>query len=181
MTCVICSGRSREERLTDILFAIMIQRLQSLWLLLVAACGILLCLLSPVQFLTPDTADVQHAYEIRFGNLLDTTDVIQPVAVMSVWPLAVLSVVIPLLALVTILLYKNRILQARLCVVNILLMAGYYVALAIYIWASCANFGADWYLNIPAALPLVNIVLTFMAIRLILKDEALVRAADRLR
>ena len=32
-----------------------------------------------------------------------------------------------------------------------------------------------------AAIPLVNVVLTMMATRRILKDEALVRAADRLR
>jgi hypothetical protein len=41
--------------------------------------------------------------------------------------------------------------------------------------------GADWYLTVWAALPLVNIILTMMATRRILKDEALVRAADRLR
>ena len=39
----------------------------------------------------------------------------------------------------------------------------------------------DWYLTVWAAIPLVNIVLTMMATRRILKDEALVRAADRLR
>ena len=41
--------------------------------------------------------------------------------------------------------------------------------------------GAEWYLNIWSAIPLVNIVLIIMATRSILKDEALVRAADRLR
>jgi hypothetical protein len=41
--------------------------------------------------------------------------------------------------------------------------------------------GADWYLNVWAGIPLVNVVLLMMATRRILKDEALVRAADRLR
>ena len=41
--------------------------------------------------------------------------------------------------------------------------------------------GAEWYLNVWAAIPMVNIVLLMMATRRILKDEALVRAADRLR
>jgi hypothetical protein len=41
--------------------------------------------------------------------------------------------------------------------------------------------GADWYLTVWAALPMVNIILSMMATRRILKDEALVRAADRLR
>lgn len=159
----------------------MIQRLQTLWLLLVAVCGTLLCFFSPAQFLTPPEAELQHAYEISFAFLFDVTDAAHSVAVMSVWPLAVLEVLTPLLALLTVFLYRRRILQARLCVVNILLSVGYYAALAVYMWAACANFNADWYLNIPAALPLVNIVLLFMAMRLVLKDEALVRAADRLR
>jgi hypothetical protein len=41
--------------------------------------------------------------------------------------------------------------------------------------------GADWYINVWAAIPLVNLILLMMATRRILKDEALVRAADRLR
>jgi len=43
------------------------------------------------------------------------------------------------------------------------------------------NFGLDWHIMPAACVPLVCMVLTLMATRAILKDEALVRAADRLR
>ena len=44
-----------------------------------------------------------------------------------------------------------------------------------------STVNCEWYLTMWSAIPLVNVVLTMMATRRILKDEALVRAADRLR
>lgn len=150
----------------------MIQRIQSLYLLVVVILGTLLCFLSPVQFLAPTATEY-----IVFSAF-------------SKWPLAVMTLAIPLLALVIIFLYRHRLLQARLCIMNVIFCLGYYALLALYVAFVVKGYepindivltGADWYLNIWAALPLVNIVLTMMAMRRILKDEALVRAADRLR
>ena len=154
----------------------MIQRIQTLYLLIVVILGTLLCFFSPVQFLTPDATE--YLYLQAFDK----------------WPLTVMTLAIPLLALVIIFLFKHRMLQARLNIVNVVLCIGYYALLALYIayivkgyeplpthndQLSTAN--CEWYLNVWAAIPLVNIVLTMMATRRILKDEALVRAADRLR
>ena len=150
----------------------MIQRIQTLYLLLVVILGTLLCFFSPIQFLMP------QATEYISLHALDK------------WPLAVMSMAIPLLALVTIFLFKRRLLQARLNVMNVILCLGYYAILALYVAYVVKGYepiaeqtlvGAEWYLNLWAAIPLVNIVLTMMATRRILKDEALVRAADRLR
>ena len=150
----------------------MIQRIQTLYLLLVVILGTLLCFFSPVQFLMPDGTEYIH---------LMTFDK---------WPLLVMSVSIPLLALVTIFLFKRRLLQARLCVMNVILCGGYYALLALYVSFVVKGYeqldamalqGADWYLSVWSALPLVNLVLILMSTRRILKDEALVRAADRLR
>ena len=101
-----------------------------------------------------------------------------------------MSIAIPLLALVVIFLFKRRLLQARLNIMNVVLCLGYYALLALYTAYVVKGYepigeqilaGADWYLTLWAAIPLVNLVLTMMATRRILKDEALVRAADRLR
>ena len=73
---------------------------------------------------------------------------------------------------------------------NVVLCLGYYALLALYVAYIVKGYepigeqtlaGADWYLTVWAAIPLVNMVLTMMATRRILKDEALVRAADRIR
>ena len=161
----------------------MIQRIQTLYLLLVVILGTLLCFFPPVEFLLPNATEYI------------------PLTAFDKWPLAVMSIAIPLLALVVIFLFKRRLLQARLNIMNVVLCLGYYALLALYVayivkgfeplgavscevsTANCqlSTVNCEWYLTIWAAIPLVNVVLTMMATRRILKDEALVRAADRLR
>jgi hypothetical protein len=106
------------------------------------------------------------------------------------WPLAVMTVIIPLLALVNIFLFKRRLLQARLNIMNMIFCLGYYALIVLYAAFVVKGYepihgmtltDADWYITLWAAIPAINIVLTMMATRRILKDEALVRAADRLR
>ena len=150
----------------------MIQRIQTLYLLLVVILGTLLCFFAPVQFLMPEGTE--------YFSLL----------AFDKWPLAVISIAVPLLALVNIFLFHHRLLQARLNIMNVILCLGYYAVLALYVAYVIKGYepigettltDAQWYLNIWAAIPLINIVLTMMATRRILKDEALVRAADRIR
>lgn len=150
----------------------MIQRIQTLYLLLVVLLGTLLCFFSPVQFLLPDGTEYISLFAF------------------DKWPLAVITIAIPLLACIIIFLFKHRLLQVRLNIANVILCLGYYALLALYVAFIIKGYepigettltNADWYLNLWAAIPLVNIVLTMMATRRILKDEALVRAADRLR
>jgi len=150
----------------------MIQRIQTLYLLLVVILGTLLCFFAPVQFLMPEGTE--------YFSLL----------AFDKWPLAVISIAVPLLALVNIFLFHHRLLQARLNIMNVILCLGYYAVLALYVAYVIKGYepigettltDAQWYLNLWAAIPLINIVLTMMATRRILKDEALVRAADRIR
>ena len=150
----------------------MIQRVQTIYLLLVVILGVLQCCFAPVQFLP--------AEGVEYLSLLPY----------SKWPLAVISIAIPMLALVNIFLFKHRLVQARLNIVNVVLCLGYYALLALYIAFVIKGYEpiegvllaeADWYLNVWAGLSLVCIVLSMMATRRILKDEALVRAADRIR
>ena len=149
----------------------MIQRIQTLYLLLVVILGTLLCFFAPVQFLSPTT------------ELMD-------LSIVDKWPLLVIAIASPLLALVNIFLFKRRFLQVRLNIVNVILCLGFYALLALYTAYVVKGYeplgaitlqDAEWFLTPWAALPLVNVILTMMATRRILKDEALVRAADRLR
>ena len=150
----------------------MIQRKQTLYLLLVVVLGTLLCFFPPVEFLLPESTE--YISLTAFDK----------------WPLAVMSIAIPLLALVVLFLFQRRLLQARLNIMNVVLCLGYYALVALYAAFVVKGYeaihgmtlaDADWYITLWAAVPAVNIVLTMMATRRILKDEALVRAADRLR
>ena len=149
----------------------MIQRIQTLYLLAVVALGIALIWLPVLQFVSPEGTDLQ-VYELS---------ALGGVPLRGIWGLTVTTVLIPLLALVDIFLYKKRLLQARLNIFTVLLCLGYYGVLAIYAWQAKLALGVEWHVLPCASFPLVCMVLTLMATRRILKDEALVRAADRIR
>ena len=161
----------------------MIQRIQTIYLLIVVALGITLCFVPVLQLVTPEEANELRIYELGASGLnLITNEDCQPVVnLQGLWGLLVTTALIPLLALVDIFLYKKRLLQARLNIFTILLCLGYYGVLAIYVWLAKMSLGVDWHILPWAAIPLVCFVLTLMATRAILKDEALVRAADRIR
>lgn len=160
----------------------MIQRIQTVYLLLVVALGISLCFVPVVQFVSPEDAAVVRAWELTaFGMNETTVNELPAIQLNGLWGLLLASILIPVLALVDIFLYKKRLLQARLNIFSIMLCLGYYGVLAIYIYLAKMVMGAEWYILPWAAIPLVCMVLTVMATRRILKDEAMVRAADRLR
>lgn len=160
----------------------MIQRVQTLYLFLVV-------ILSAVMFFTPIggfyNKTTLEVYDLTFMGVF-LQDNMQTVennpSVMPVWGLSILTAVIPVIALISIFLYRKRVLQARFNVFNILLMVGYYALLFFYIWIGKQKLHADEsFLCIPSSFPLISIILSALAIRGILKDEALVRSLDRLR
>lgn len=160
----------------------MIQRIQTLYLLLVVALGITLCFVPVVQFVTPEGAEVVRAWQLTALGMTETTVTELPaIQLNGLWGLLLASALIPVLALVDIFLYNKRLLQARLNIFTIMLCLGYYGVLAIYIYLAKLMIDVDVYVMGWACLPLVCLVLTVIATRRILKDEAMVRAADRLR
>lgn len=142
----------------------MIQRIQTLYLFLVTVLGILLCFFAPINLLLPEATELT------------------PLATFSTWSLAVITIAIAVVAFVNIFMYKRRILQARINVFNIFLCIGYYALLAWLTYVMYVSLKATaYYINVWAAIPLIQLVLTMMATRRILKDEALVRSMDRIR
>ena len=150
----------------------MIQRIQTLYLLAVVALGIALIFLPVLQLVTPEETAELQIYELS---------AVGGAPLQGLWGLLLTTILIPALALVDIFLYKKRILQARLNIFLTMLCLGYYGVLAIYVWQAKLALGVEWHILPWASFPLICMVLTLMATRRILKDEALVRAADRIR
>lgn len=150
----------------------MIQRIQTLYLLAVVALGLSLIWLPVVQLVTPEEAETLQVWEL--GALGGAP-------LQGLWGLLLTTALIPLLAFIDIFLYKKRILQARLNIFLVMLCIGYYGVLALYIWLATLSMNVEWHILPYASFPLICLVLTLMATRRILKDEALVRAADRIR
>lgn len=155
----------------------MIQRIQTLYLLLVVV-------LTTITFFSP-VAGLQHAeqaaiYEMSYRGLFEM-NVSGNNMLANTWMLTALMALIPLLSFITIILFKKRMLQIRLIIFNIVLMAGFYGLMFIYLWQYGKSLEASLYLEIPAAFPLVGIILSIMAIRAIGKDEALIKSLNRIR
>lgn len=150
----------------------MIQRIQSVYLLVV---GILLaiCISSSVgTMVTPDN---------QFATLtnLAVRDA-EGGADYSPWALCALLWVSLILAFVTIFLFHKRVWQIRLTAFSSILLIGYYAVLAAFVMMSVPA-EVSLSLNWTVCLPFVSLILNWLAIRAIGKDEMLVKAYDRLR
>ena len=107
----------------------------------------------------------------------------EPELLYPTWGLFALTAIISLIALITIFLFKKRILQIRLCIFNALLILGFYGLFAFFAWTVKGDMGVDASFSVKFALafPVVSLILDYLAIRNIGADEALVRSLDRLR
>ena len=98
-----------------------------------------------------------------------------------VWGIIVFALIIPILALITVFLFKNRKLQIKLTYVNIACVVMYYASVAAYVLVAAQRLQADWTLHFAVVMPLVCLILLYLANSAIKKDEALVKSLDRLR
>ena len=152
----------------------MIQRKQSVFLLLAAIVGIIsLCM--PIGIFNPvelGVDSVMYNLWIQHGNgSLDFS-------VAPLFCIALLSVVI---SGATIFLFNNRKLQIKLCSWNMLLLIVWYIAYGVIAYLHKSSVNAEFKLSFAAVLPLIAIILVFMARKGVKADEALIRAADRIR
>lgn len=155
----------------------MIQRIQSFYLLVVVVLSTI-TLFSPVAGLQQESTAI--VYELNFRGLF-AMEVGGPIFVANTWVMTAISVLIPLIAFITLFLFKKRMLQIRLTIFNVVMMAGYYGLLFIYLWQYGKSLEAKLFLEVVSAFPLVNIVLSVLALRAIGKDEALIKSLNRLR
>ena len=146
----------------------MIQRIQSLYLLLAAAAG-------------------AAALSFNLWKATLTNNAITYVNAASNYLLFVLYIIVILLAVVCIFLFKKRKLQFRLTVFNILfaIAALAYQYLVVQQTANKLSAGGVSIVSasyLPASfLPVIIIILLFLAARGIYKDEKLIKSLDRLR
>lgn len=149
----------------------MIQRIQSVYLLVVAIL-LTVCVSSNVgAFIAED-----YGVSTLTNFCLTTADGASNYAP---WALSAILIGAAVLAFVTIFLFKRRMLQIRLTIFSTILLLGYYGTLVAFVLMlkEGATFSPSWTVCLPA----VGIILNWLAIRAIGKDEVLVKAYDRLR
>lgn len=150
----------------------MIQRIQTIWLLL--ACLILILL---IFIPLAGTSNGQYQVMISgvYQNMANKSTKVQ-----ATLPLLVFNIAVALLAFINIFNFKNRSLQKRFAYINILFILGLGI-LAFYATknmpgqADMTVFKAGLFMPVPA------IVCCLLAVRGISADEKLIKSADRLR
>jgi hypothetical protein len=156
----------------------MIQRIQSVYLfLIVILAGLTIGL--PVASLINVKSNLLYLIDIRGISLIQPTGVAVFQSATSM--LTTFAAVFGTISLIIIFSYKNRVKQIRLSVLNFLFMIGYYIALIIYIWMAYSSLSTEWHLRIATIFPIISMILNYLAIGAIGKDEKLVKSLDRIR
>lgn len=154
----------------------MIQRIQSVYLLIAAICSVV-CLSLPVGRYVSDGLLSATMYNLWIVSA-DASG-----RSFASAPLFVILLLSAALQVYTIFMYGNRKLQMRLCSFSALLVVGWYIVYAVMsmLYGGDAAAKAEFSPAISGALPAVSVILTVMARMAIRADERLVRAADRIR
>ena len=153
----------------------MIQRIQSVYLLLASIlCVVCLCLPVATLLVTDAKLAIEASATQQVYNLWIVSG--DGARQFTTCPLFLLLLCSASLMFYTIFAYRNRMMQSRLCLFISLLLLGWHILYAVYsqILVGAGSGGA--FQGSFAAL-----VLTVLARRRIIADEKLVRAADRIR
>jgi peptidoglycan/LPS O-acetylase OafA/YrhL len=146
----------------------MIQRIQSIWLLLAALCN----------------AGLFYFDFYRSEILANGVTTVTHLRVNDHYPSLLIALVITVIPLVTIFMFKQRKRQRMMAVLSLVFTIGFISSVIMRVgnvtndMAPGTGTSSYW---IGAVLPIIAIIFLVMAIRGINKDEKLVKSTDRLR
>lgn len=147
----------------------MIQRIQTIFILIAGIFTASLYFLPFAELVVNNELYIFNAFGIFSGETL----------VFDGLPIMIFIGLITLLHLIIIFMYKKRILQIRITVFTIILLLGLTGLFFYFLYTGFT--GAKVAFKVPMVFPVVAIILDYLAIRAIGKDEALVRSLDRIR
>ena len=150
----------------------MLQRKQSLWLMLSA------CVLGLTYFMP---------FGVQMLSAVGTEQIVStPLYNYSFFPIMVLTMVGMLLPVTTIFLFKNRPLQMRLIIIAMGLQGAALVSMVLKCLDKTEGnkfvfgmLGSQLYIGL--VIPLISMILLYMAYHGVHSDEKLVKSADRMR
>ncbi len=155
----------------------MIQRIQSIFLLVAFIAGILTFLFPLAQI-----SGELNLLEIYIYGIVDLTKM-GGIEVNSgiIAGLIAIGGIIPLISIIAIFLYKNRLRQANLARIGFFINIVLVIFLFLFIDFIKKQTGSTVTYQLGIGFPLISVIMLIMSRRAILNDERKVRAADRLR
>lgn len=152
----------------------MIQRIQTLYLILVA--GFMLAML----FIPINVFEGLENVVFEAGAL-GVYQVNEAYFFFDTWPLLIPFLAVVINSLVAVFLYKKRPLQIKLASTNILLLLASYCAIFYYAWSFMTAYPSILKPSLGLLLPLLAFISNLLAIRAIKKDENLIKSLNRIR
>ena len=155
----------------------MIQRIQSLYLLLTSVISIIF--LKGVYLTFFDISGSQFNLAIAGLHKIAETGTDEKIG--DAWILTVTALIIPALSLITVFIYKRRDLQLILVRILLLVVLTFLTASLIYTLNIISRFDANLGNWFKLLVPVIQFVLVILAFRGIKRDDDLVKSYDRLR
>lgn len=155
----------------------MIQRIQSVYLSLVFLLSLLFLKGSFLSFAEKSGSVIK----ITFSGIIRDSGLLGTEQIGKTWLLAIFIILIPIISLITILLFKKRKIQLWFSLTLILINAGFIGIAFYYSWFMITNYRADLVPEIKIILMPVILIFAILAYRGIKKDDNLVKSYDRLR
>lgn len=154
----------------------MIQRIQTIYLIFVAGLVACAAFLPLASFAGGGEEFTLYAFGLQTTN----GETVQPTLYMGI--LLVLAMILPV---VTLFLFKRRMLQIRLGVVEMILLLGAQIMMGIYYFLSYRVFSSFEFhaqsVKIPLVLPLLAMIFAYLAVRAVFRDELKIRSMNRIR
>ena len=155
----------------------MIQRAQSIYLLSVTILMVFLIVL-PIAEVVIGGGEILVYYNYGIKRYVAENSEI----IVYTVPVTIITCVIGIISFINIFLYTNRNMQMRICLYNILLLAGLMVLIYFYFVVIKKRLNVSSHtFKLSIVFPIISLILTLMALRGIRKDEALVKSYERLR
>lgn len=150
----------------------MLQRIQTVYLLLASICMVVSLLTNLAVFTVG--GEIVNFEAMGFYQNEEI--------IFSTWGLFIIGNISAVMSVLIVFIYKKRMLQIRLAGMNLFIILGYYGLIAFYILKRNPDVGSIFQsVGIGMITPFIAIVLTYLAIRKIGADEALIRSLNRIR
>jgi len=151
----------------------MIQRIQSVYLLIAGILTLLIYKLSIASYLVNEIV-----YSLFVCHITHPEG---DQALISVIPMAILPILSTFFSFFALIRFNNRAFQVKLGKINLLILITLLVVQVIYFFKVSSILSVKGTPQFGAILPLIALILVLMANRAIKKDDDLIRSADRIR
>jgi len=155
----------------------MIQRIQSVYLLLTAILSFLFLKGSIITFIDRSG----YLIKMTFNQIIRESAMASVELLEKTFAVTLFIILIPVLSAIIIFIFKNRNLQKRLVRFLIIVVIAFIFTSCLYAYIIITKYNSEIVPGFKMVIPLLQLIFSVLAYRGIIKDDNLVKSYDRLR